>query len=406
MTSDGTWIGATPGGGGGFTAEGKIAATDDAVSLGEVEPTDHTPVPVDRAPETVSRERRARLINPSGEAPYLVVRDLMVEFPTEDGIVRAVQGLSYSVPLGRTLAIVGESGSGKSVSSMAIMGLHDPRTTLIHGSIQLGGEEIVGRPQDEMRRFRGNVAAMIFQDPQSSLHPFFTIGAQIVEAYRAHNNVSKRKARERAVDMLGRVGIPNPQRRFDDYPHQFSGGMRQRAMIAMALVNDPKLLIADEPTTALDVTVQAQILDLIMDLQQDFGSAVVFITHDLGVVAETADEILVMYAGRCVEYGSVEAILGSPHNPYTWGLLESIPAVSGEPARLHPIPGMPPSLLRLPSGCSFHPRCEFRPRVPANGCVEELPDLIPRTADQNRLSRCHLAHPDEIFQTEIVPRLP
>jgi peptide/nickel transport system ATP-binding protein len=289
---------------------------------------------------------------------------------------------------------------------MAIMGLHDPTSTRISGSITMGGQEIVGLASAEMRRYRGATAAMIFQDPQSSLHPYYTIGTQIVEAYRAHHNVSKRVARARAVDMLGRVGIPNPRQRLDDFPHQFSGGMRQRAMIAMALVNDPKLLIADEPTTALDVTVQAQILDLVMDLQRDFGSAVVFITHDLGVVAEIADDVLVMYGGRCVEYGKVDSVLGVPLHPYTWGLLESIPAVSGEPARLHPIPGLPPSLLALPSGCSFHPRCEFVSRVPAGACAEELPDLLPRTGDMGRLSRCHLRHPDRIFETDILPRLP
>jgi peptide/nickel transport system ATP-binding protein len=369
------------------------------------EPVTGSPT-VRRGPDTVSRARRTQEINPSGESPYLVVSDLTVSFPTADGIVRAVQGLSYSVPLGRTLAIVGESGSGKSVSSMAIMGLHDLKAARITGSITLGGVEIVGKQPEELRKIRGREAAMIFQDPQSSLHPFFTIGSQITESYLAHHHVSRRKARDRAVDLLGRVGIPNPRRRLDDYPHQFSGGMRQRVMIAMALVNDPKLLIADEPTTALDVTVQAQILDLIMDLQQDFGSAVVFITHDLGVVAETADDILVMYAGRCVEYGSVNEILGKPLHPYTWGLLESIPAVSGEPARLHPIPGLPPSLLALPSGCSFHPRCEFSERVPYGLCKSDLPDLIPRTAEPNRLSRCHLEHPDRVFETEIAPRLP
>jgi peptide/nickel transport system ATP-binding protein len=289
---------------------------------------------------------------------------------------------------------------------MAIMGLHNPQSTRMSGSIMLGGDEIVGMPQEELRRHRGAAAAMIFQDPQSSLHPFFTIGSQITEGYRAHHDVSMRKARDRAVDMLGRVGIPSPRRRLDDYPHQFSGGMRQRVMIAMALVNDPKLLIADEPTTALDVTVQAQILDLIHDLQQDFGSAVLFITHDLGVVAEIADDILVMYAGRCVEYGSVDAILGTPHHPYAWGLLESIPAVSGEPTRLHPIKGTPPSLLALPTGCPFHPRCEFADRLPHHACRDELPALVARTADTRRQSRCHLAHPDRIFQADILPRLP
>src|SRR2546429_105281 len=317
-------------------------------------------VPARRGPETASRARRVQQINPSGETPYLVVQDLVVSFPTADGVVKAVQGLSYSVPLGRTLAIVGESGSGKSVSSMAIMGLHDPRSTRISGSIKLGGVEVVDRSSEDMRKIRGAEAAMIFQDPQSSLHPFFTIGSQITEAYRAHHHVSMRVARERAVDLLGRVGIPNPRRRLDDYPHQFSGGMRQRAMIAMALVNDPELLIADEPTTAPDVTVQAQILDLISDLQSEFGSAIIMITHDLGVVAELSDDILVMYAGRPAEYGSAADIFGQPGHPYTWGLLASMPRMDRERlTRLVPIPGTPPSLIRVPPGCPFHPRCRY-----------------------------------------------
>jgi peptide/nickel transport system ATP-binding protein len=356
-----------------------------------------------RAPQTVSRTRRARSEN---EEPFLEVSDLHVHFPTADGLVQAVQGLSYSLPLRRTLAIVGESGSGKSVSSMAVMGLHDRKSTRMSGSIKVGGREIVGMSDEELRTVRGAEASMIFQDPQSSLHPFFTIGDQIMESFRAHNNVSKRAAKARAIDMLGRVGIPNPARRIDQFPHEFSGGMRQRAMIAMALVNDPKLLIADEPTTALDVTVQAQILDLIADLQRDFGSAVVFITHDLGVVAEIADDILVMYAGNAVEQGPVEKILGSPLHPYTWGLLESIPAVSGTPGPLHPIPGTPPSLLAMPSGCAFHPRCEFRDRVPNDLCRTLKPELIPRTIDQGRASRCHLKSPDQVFETDILPRLP
>ncbi|WP_213450608.1 ABC transporter ATP-binding protein [Rhizomonospora bruguierae] len=359
-----------------------------------------------RRPETVSRAARSREANPSGLEPYLVVRDLEVTFPTADGPVKAVRGLSYSVPLGRTLAIVGESGSGKSVSSMAVMGLHNPQSTRISGSIRLGGHEVVGMRQEELRKLRGSTAAMVFQDPQSSLHPYYTVGKQLIEAYRAHHNVAKAKAAQRAIEMLARVGIPNPKKRMGDYPHQFSGGMRQRAMIAMSLINDPKLLIADEPTTALDVTVQAQILDLIMDLQRDFGSAVVFITHDLGVVAEIADDILVMYAGRAVEYGQVNKILGAPLHPYTWGLLESIPAVSGEPARLHPIPGAPPSLLAVPSGCPFHPRCEFREQVQGDLCRTETPDLIPRTADTSRTSRCHLREPDRVFETTVLPRLP
>jgi peptide/nickel transport system ATP-binding protein len=363
-------------------------------------------VAVIRRPETVVRERRARETATPTDAPYLVVRDLEVAFPTPDGVVRAVQGLSYSVRLGETLAIVGESGSGKSVSSMAIMGLHDPARTRMSGSIMLGGNEIVGLQSQELRKYRGTAAAMIFQDPQSSLHPYFTIGSQIAEGYRVHHNVSKKKAYARAVDMLGRVGIPNPRRRVHDYPHQFSGGMRQRAMIAMALVNDPKLLIADEPTTALDVTVQAQILDLIADLQRDFGSAVLFITHDLGVVAEIADDVLVMYGGRAVETGTVDKILAKPLHPYSWGLLESIPAVAGEPTRLHPIPGSPPSLLSLPGGCSFNPRCEFVNRVPGGLRTTELPEFVSRTDDTSRASRCHLHRPDDIFAAEILPRLP
>jgi len=362
--------------------------------------------PQQRGPQTVTRTERVRSVDESGDAPYLEVTNLTVAFPTADGVVRAVQDLTYKLRLGQTLAVVGESGSGKSVSSMAIMGLHDPKSTRMRGSIRLGGREIVGMPADELRHQRGRAAAMIFQDPQSSLHPFFTVGKQITEAYLTHNKVSARAARKRAVDMLGLVGIPNAARRLDDYPHQFSGGMRQRVMIAMALVNDPKLLIADEPTTALDVTVQAQILDLISDLQRDFGSAVLFITHDLGVVAEIADDVLVMYGGRAVEHGTVKDILGSPLHPYTWGLLESIPAVSGDPTRLHPIPGTPPSLLNLPTGCAFHPRCEFRKQVPDDLCSTELPDLAPRTDDPGRLSRCHLAHPDQVFITDILPRLP
>ncbi|GAB1693405.1 ABC transporter ATP-binding protein [Krasilnikovia sp. M28-CT-15] len=356
-----------------------------------------------RAPHTVTRVPRTRAEN---DEAYLEVTDLQVQFPTADGLVKAVQGLSYSLPLRRTLAIVGESGSGKSVSSMAVMGLHDRKTARISGSIKVGGREIVGMSDKDLEAFRGGDAAMIFQDPQSSLHPYFTVGDQITEAYRAHHRVSKRKAKERAIEMLDRVGIPNPKRRVDNYPHEFSGGMRQRAMIAMSLVNDPKLLIADEPTTALDVTVQAQILDLIADLQRDFGSAVVFITHDLGVVAEIADDIMVMYAGTAVEHGPVDKILGNPLHPYTWGLLESIPALTGEPTPLHPIPGSPPSLLAVPSGCAFHPRCEYSSRVAGDLCFTTRPDLVARTADQGRAARCHLSDPDQVFATEVLPRLP
>ncbi|MGW5053338.1 ABC transporter ATP-binding protein [Actinokineospora sp. NPDC004072] len=330
--------------------------------------------------------------------PYLVVRDLTVEF----GPLRAVSGLSCGVSLGRTLAIVGESGSGKSAASLAVLGLHDPASARVTGSITVGGTEVVGMPPHELRALRGGRAAMVFQDPQSALHPYFTVGAQIAEAYRAHHAMSRRAARERAADVLGRVGIPAARRRLDDYPHQFSGGMRQRVMIAMALVNDPKLLIADEPTTALDVTVQAQILDLIADLRAEFGTAVVFITHDLGVVAEIADDVLVMYAGRCVEQGPAKAVLSAPAHPYTWGLLESIPVTADQPGRLRPIPGSPPNPLDPPTGCAFHPRCRYAERVPDAACRDRLPALA---GTGPRLSRCHLPEPGQVFDAEVRPRL-
>ena len=282
----------------------------------------------------------------AADDPYLVVENLTVQFPTHDGLVQAVSDLSYTVRSGQTLGIVGESGSGKSVSSMAVLGLHNPQSTRLSGSIRVGGTEVIGADQDTLRGLRGNDVAMIFQDPLTALHPFYSVGKQIIEAVRMHNKVSKAEARRRAVEMLDRVGIPQASRRVDDYPHQFSGGMRQRAMIAMALVNNPQLLIADEPTTALDVTVQAQILDLLQDLQREYGSAVVLITHDLGVVAEVADDVLVMYGGRAVESGPTKSILTLPEMPYTWGLLSSVPDITGDTgARLIPIPGTPPSLL-------------------------------------------------------------
>jgi len=341
--------------------------------------------------------------SPERTEPFLVVENLTVRFPTADGVVQAVTDLSYSLEQGRTLGIVGESGSGKSVSSMAIMGLHDYKRTQMSGSIRVGGREIVGLSNDKMQRVRGGEVAMIFQDPLSSLHPFYTIGAQISEAYRSHNRVSRSAARKKAIEMLDRVGIPQARSRVDDYPHQFSGGMRQRAMIAMALVNDPKLLIADEPTTALDVTVQAQILDLLQDLQRDFNSAIIIITHDLGVVAEMADDVLVTYAGRCVEYGPTKEILTHPEMPYTWGLLSSVPDVSGDTdAPLVPIPGNPPSLLNPPTGCAFHPRCAHRDKVPGNLCVTDLPPLIPGGRGPGHQRRCHLADPETIYQTEVL----
>src|SRR6266511_1999289 len=261
---------------------------------------------------------------------FLDVWDLKIHFPTDDGLVKAVDGLSFTLDRGRTLGIVGESGSGKSVTSLGILGLHNKRNAQVSGEIWLDGTELVDSSPETVRKMRGRRMAMIFQDPLSAMHPYYTVGAQIIEAYRVHNDVSKQVARKHAIEMLDRVGIPQPDRRVDDYPHQFSGGMRQRAMIAMALSCDPELLIADEPTTALDVTVQAQILDLIRDLQNEFNSAVILITHDLGVVAELADDILVMYAGRAAEYGTAEDIFAQPQHPYTWGLLGSMPRIDRE----------------------------------------------------------------------------
>ncbi len=321
-----------------------------------------------------------------GARPFLDVRDLRVRFPTDDGVVRAVDGLSFSLQRGGRLGIVGESGSGKSVSSLAIMGLH--RSAEITGEIWLDGEQLVGADPERVRRMRGRRMAMIFQDPLSALHPYYTVGQQIVEAYRLHHDVSRQVARRHAVDLLGRVGIPQPSSRVDDHPHRFSGGMRQRVMIAMALANDPDLLIADEPTTALDVTVQAQILDLILDLQAEFDSAVVLITHDLGVVAEVADDVLVMYAGRGVEHGPATAVFAAPAHPYTWGLLGSVPRFDrGREGRLVPIPGSPPSLLNPPPGCPFHPRCRYR-ELTGGRAEADRPELHP-IGPGHRVA-CHL----------------
>ncbi|MEE6257024.1 ABC transporter ATP-binding protein [Plantactinospora sonchi] len=344
-----------------------------------------------------------------GDGPYLDVRDLKVRFRTEDGVVRAVDGVSFAVHRGRTLGIVGESGSGKSVTSLAVLGLHDPRRTEVSGEIRVGGRNLVGLPDAALRRLRGRDVAMIFQDPLSALHPYYPVGRQIAEAYRTHHpDAGRRAAGRRAVEMLDRVGIPQPARRAEQYPHEFSGGMRQRVMIAMALVNDPDLLIADEPTTALDVTVQAQILDLLADLQQEFNSAIILITHDLGVVSQVADDILVMYAGRAVEHGSVEQVLRRPQHPYTWGLLSSVPSLHGDPdADLVPIAGNPPSLINLPSGCAFHPRCRYAD-VNGERSRTEVPELRPVTGGgTGHLVACHLSeeerqrrYAEEIAQTE------
>jgi len=331
-------------------------------------------------------------------APLLEVSDLRIHFKTDDGVVKSVDGVSFTLERGRTLGIVGESGSGKSVTSLGIMGLHHGTKAKITGYIRLDGEDLVNATPGRVRELRGSKMAMIFQDPLSSLHPYYTVGDQIIEAYRIHNKVSKNAARQHAIDLLGRVGIPTPKTRVDDYPHQFSGGMRQRAMIAMALSCDPELLIADEPTTALDVTVQAQILDLISDLQSEFGSAVIMITHDLGVVAELSDDILVMYAGRVAEYGSAVDIFGRPDHPYTWGLLSSMPRLDrAKTSRLVPIPGTPPSLIRVPSGCPFHPRCRYTELVGGRRCETEVPPLR-EAVTPGHAAACHLTAEDRARQ--------
>ncbi|MGW4379722.1 ABC transporter ATP-binding protein [Kitasatospora sp. NPDC004531] len=344
------------------------------------------------------------------DKPFLSVRDLKVHFPTDDGLVKSVNGLSFDLERGKTLGIVGESGSGKSVTSLSIMGLHRTGSKRgapqISGEIWLDGQELVSSDPDTVRKLRGQKMAMIFQDPLTAMHPYYTVGAQIIEGYRAHHpGTSKKVARTRAIEMLDRVGIPQPDKRVDNYPHEFSGGMRQRAMIAMALVNDPALLIADEPTTALDVTVQAQILDLIRDLQKEFGSAVIIITHDLGVVAEIADDILVMYGGKPVERGPAATIFESPEHPYTWGLLGSMPRLDRElQDRLIPVKGTPPSLINVPSGCAFHPRCPYA-ELTGGRSTSEVPVLA--EAAPRHFAACHLpiAERHRIFTEEIAPRL-
>ncbi|MCG5214930.1 ABC transporter ATP-binding protein [Streptosporangium sp. KLBMP 9127] len=336
---------------------------------------------------------------------FLELKDLRVHFPTDDGLVRSVDGLSFSLERGKTLGIVGESGSGKSVTSLGILGLHKGGPAKISGEIWLDGEELVSATPEHVRQLRGKKMAMIFQDPLSAMHPFYTVGAQIIEAYRVHHDVSKSVARKHAINMLGRVGIPEPSRRVDDYPHHFSGGMRQRAMIAMALSCDPELLIADEPTTALDVTVQAQILDLMRDLQSEFDSALIIITHDLGVVAELADDILVMYGGKCIEYGNAEDIFYRPEHPYTWGLLGSMPRLDREASeRLLPIKGSPPSLINVPSGCSFHPRCPYAERTEGKS-VSQVPELT--ETDGGHLVRCHLPRAERrsLWENDVKPMM-
>jgi peptide/nickel transport system ATP-binding protein len=316
----------------------------------------------------------------------LDVRDLRTHFRTDDGIVKAVDGVTFSVEKGQTLGIVGESGSGKSVTCLTVMGLNPKRSTITSGEALFKGENLLDMSPKRLREIRGNDIAMIFQDPMTSLNPVHTVGRQLAEAIRLHRDVTVKTAKARALELLKAVGIPRAERRIDDYPHQFSGGMRQRVMIAMALINDPDLLIADEPTTALDVTTQAQILTLMQRLQRDFGSAIILITHDLGVVAEAADEVVVMYAAKVVERAPVDNIFQRPHMPYTWGLLGSLPRLDADVDRLVQIPGQPPSLLRPPRGCRFHPRCPYVMDI----CLSQEPDLLPISDDPDHLQRCHL----------------
>ncbi len=353
-----------------------------------------------------TRTTNVRETPPMSGTSFLEVKDLKVHFPTDDGLVKSVDGLTFDLQRGKTLGIVGESGSGKSVTSQAILGLHRRTRALTSGQIILDGEDLMGADNERLRTLRGSKMAMIFQDPLSALHPYYTIGSQIVEAIQVHHHMGKSMAKARALEMLDRVGIPNPRQRVDQYPHEFSGGMRQRAMIAMSLVNNPALLIADEPTTALDVTVQAQILDLMRDLQREFGSAIILITHDLGVVAGIADDVLVMYGGKAVEYGSVRDVFYAPEHPYTWGLLTSMPRLDRvRRARLDPVPGNPPSLINVPSGCAFHPRCGFRSTVPDDGCRTTIPALD--EAAPGHSARCLIPaeRRAQLFNDDVKPRL-
>ena len=322
----------------------------------------------------------------------LDVNGLTVDFPTEDGTVHAVRNVSYTLSRGEVLGIVGESGSGKSVSSMATMGLL-PRTAKVSGSVKFRGDELVGLSQEHLQAYRGAKIAMIFQDPMTAMNPVYTVGWQIAEAIRAHQNISKKAAKAKAVDMLHLVGIPEAKSRVDSFPHEFSGGMRQRAMIAMAISNDPEVIIADEPTTALDVTVQAQILETLVRIKEELGSAILLITHDLGVVAGMVDRMMVMYAGTVVEAGTAEEVFYKPRMPYTVGLLGSIPKLTGEQSRLVPIQGAPPSLINLPNGCPFSSRC---PIVQVS-CVQAEPPLAPIGASTH-LSAC--------WRTDVLEALP
>lgn len=337
----------------------------------------------------------------NADQPLLEVRDLKVHFPTSDGLVKAVDGVSFKIRRGETLGVVGESGSGKSVTFLTVMGLIASRDARLEGEVLFKGRDLLKLPVEEMRHIRGKEMGMVFQDPMTSLHPMYRIGDQIAEAVLAHEKTTKKAARAVAVDMLGHVGIPKPQEAARRYPHEFSGGMRQRAMIAMSLSLNPDLLIADEPTTALDVTVQAQILDLLDRLRTEFNAAIAIITHDLGVVAEHCGRIQVMYAGRIVETGLSGELFYEGRHPYTWGLLESIPRLdAGEKQRLRPIKGLPPSLIFVPPGCSFHPRCPYVMEV----CRTEVPSLLP--GDEGHGSACHLStdEKERIFTESILQR--
>jgi len=330
--------------------------------------------------------------------PLLEVNDLMVHFPTEDGLVKAVDGISFSVAPGETLGVVGESGSGKSVTFLTILGLIAAAQARIEGQALFQGLDLLGLPPEEMREIRGSQISMVFQDPLTALNPVHRVGDQIAEVFHAHLKMSGKEAWEQAVTLLNTVGIPQPRERAAQYPHEFSGGMRQRAMIAMALALSPDLLIADEPTTALDVTVQAQILDLIDRLKEELNASVVIITHDLGVVAEHCDNIIVMYAGKVVEAGERRDIYYQARHPYTWGLLGSISQLDQpKKKRLHPIPGQPPSLIYVPSGCAFHTRCRYAMPI----CAVEAPPLA--AGDGYHASACHLplAEKERIFSEEV-----
>jgi peptide/nickel transport system ATP-binding protein len=326
----------------------------------------------------------------------LEVTDLRTSFRTDDGIVKAVDGVSFSVERGKTLGIVGESGCGKSVTCLTIMGLNNPQNTVSSGEARFKDVDLLQLGPRKLQGLRGNEIAMIFQDPMTSLNPVHTIGRQLVEAVMLHRDVTKRDARLRALELLKAVGIPRAESRIDDYPHQFSGGMRQRVMIAMALINEPDLLIADEPTTALDVTTQAQILSLMTALQEEFDTAIIMITHDLGVVAEIADDVVVMYAGKVAEEGSVDEIFTRPHHPYTWGLLGSLPRLDTDVDRLVQIQGSPPSLLQPPRGCRFHPRCPYVLDV----CRTIVPELLPVSRSPQHLQACHLDEDEKDREVE------